>query len=95
MEDGADTVGQQFIFDPNCSVLVALRKVKRLIPVPERVGLFIQRKENEFLRMKESLALREYGLNDGVRGFIPSSPSLAQRLFRISCAFDSFNTTTA
>ena len=55
------------IFDPSCSVLVALRKVRRLITVPEHSGLFLQRKETEYLRMKESVGLREYGINDGVR----------------------------
>lgn len=56
------------VFDPSCSVLVAHRKVKRLITVPEHSGFFLQRKETEFLRMKENVGLREYDIKDGVRG---------------------------
>ena len=70
MEDSSDSTaapGQSIIFDPNGIVLSALRRVRRLLPVPENCGLFLQRKETEFLRMKETLGLREYGLNEGVR----------------------------
>lgn len=74
MEDSSDSTaapGQSIIFDPNGIVLSALRRVRRLLPVPENCGLFLQRKETEFLRMKETLGLREYGLNEGVRGSHP------------------------
>lgn len=74
MEDSSDTAaapGQALIFDPNGIVLSALRRVRRLLPVPENCGLFLQRKETEFLRMKETLGLREYGLNEGVRAPYP------------------------